>query len=48
MIEEILLISDIDFTKLILEGFYRGILFSVPTLLFAQGLNYCIKLLSRS
>jgi len=46
MSKEILYISDIDITFLILSGFYKGILFSLSAGFIAQGLNYCIKLLS--
>ena len=45
---EIKLISNIDYTTLILEGFYKGVLFSVTVGFIAQGLNYAYKLLSRS
>lgn len=45
---EILNIVDIDFTDLILQGFYKGILFSVATGFIAQGLNYAIKLFTKN
>lgn len=48
MSNEILYISDINITGLILSGFYKGIIISLSVGFIAQGLNYCLKLLSRS
>lgn len=45
---ELKILSDIEYTKLILEGFYKGIMFSITVGFIAQGINYAYKLLSRS
>lgn len=45
---EIKEIISLDISKLLLEGFYKGILFSVSAGLISKGLNYCLKLLARS
>lgn len=49
MIElEVLNLIDVDYMDLILQGFYKGILFSVATGFIAQGLNYAIKLFTKN
>lgn len=45
---EIKELLSLDISKLLLEGFYKGILFSVSIGLISQGLNYGLKLLTRS
>lgn len=48
MESEILSILEINYTDLVLEGFYKGILFSVMTGFLAIGLNYAIKLFTKN
>lgn len=38
----------IDISSLLMQGFYKGILFSVSAGFISIGLKYCLKLLSRS
>lgn len=45
---ELLLIQDLQFTELILQGFLFGGIISGTTLILSQAINYGIKLLHKS
>lgn len=46
--ENLLLITDIDFTTLIIEGFTKGVIISMSVSLLSLAIHYSLKLLSKS